>query len=273
MGLGIRRKAFHALAGWGPVRSLWVEPVRRWVLEEERERVARNYFDHIRGAHAGQRGFVVGNGPSLLMSDLSRLQGEVTIASNLIHLAFDQTAWRPSYVTVIDELVWRKMVKEARRNYSSLIIGASLDPTLTDCMTYVVRHLGHAPFLAGDIAFSGDMAKGVYGGSTVTYTNLQLARHLGLNPVYLIGCDHYYNEPANVRELVPVADAGNNHFAAGYRQPGERVNPAPIANMTRSFEIAQAYCDATDFRIYNATRGGHLEAFPRCLFDNLMVET
>ena len=34
------------------------------------------------------------------------------------------------------------------------------------------------------------------GGRTITLaTNIQIAVHLGLNPIYLIGyCDHYYNE-------------------------------------------------------------------------------
>jgi hypothetical protein len=273
MNFSLRRSAFQALDRFPPARALLIDPVRRRVLETERDRVARNYFELVRDAHKGRRGFIIGNGPSLSMSDLSQLKNEVTIASNLIHLAFDRTQWRPTYLTVIDELVWTKMARVASSHYASVIIGTGLDPALSNCLSYVVRFLGHAPLITGEMAFSADMSAGAYGGSTVTFTNLQLARHLGLNPVYLIGCDHYYNEPANIQEGVPIGDTGNNHFSPGYRQPGELVNPAPIRNMTRSFEIAQEYCGMTDFRIYNATRGGYLEVFPRCSFDSLKTAT
>jgi hypothetical protein len=266
----LRRNVFRALDRFPPVRARLIDPVRQAMRQEERDRVARDYFELIRGSHQGQRGFVIGNGPSLKMGDLTRLLGEVTIASNLIHLAYAATEWRPTYVTVIDELVWNKMAKEAHHHYFSVFIASGLEPAMAKCLSYQIRDIGHAPVVRGRIAFSSDLSEGVYGGSTVTYTNLQLARHLGLNPVYLIGCDHYYNEPSDAKELVPIADSGNNHFAPDYRQPGELVNPAPIANMTKSFEVAQVYCDMSDFRIFNATRGGFLEAFPRCEFDDLV---
>ncbi|NQU09812.1 hypothetical protein HQ590_03405, partial [bacterium] len=58
-----------------------------------------------RNRHRGRRCFVLGNGPSLRTADLDRLQTEITFASNKIYLAFDQTAWRPTYYTVVDLLV------------------------------------------------------------------------------------------------------------------------------------------------------------------------
>lgn len=55
--------------------------------------------------HRGRRCFIVGNGPSLRIEDLDRLQGELTFASNRIFLAFEQTEWRPSYYTMCDAVV------------------------------------------------------------------------------------------------------------------------------------------------------------------------
>ncbi len=57
----------------------------------------------FRNLHAGERCFVIGNGPSLAIADLERLTGEVTFASNKIYLLFEQTPWRPSYYVAEDD--------------------------------------------------------------------------------------------------------------------------------------------------------------------------
>ena len=76
-----------------------------------KRRIERNqqYWRNLKNIHKGRRGFVIGNGPSLKLGDLDRLQNEITIASNKIYLAFNETNWRPSYFTVCDALVWKKI--------------------------------------------------------------------------------------------------------------------------------------------------------------------
>ena len=59
----------------------------------------------LKDKHKGQRCFVIGNGPSLRISDLDRLKDEITFASNKIYLAFEETDWRPTYYTAVDRLV------------------------------------------------------------------------------------------------------------------------------------------------------------------------
>ena len=268
----LHKKAANSLV----LKNLFIDYHDRLVLNNERRRVSRAYFNSIRNIHQGRRGFVIGNGPSLKPSDLSKIRNEVSIASNLIYLIFDQTDWRPNYVTVVDRLVWDKLHSIASRHYRSLIIAGGLDPAKTDCLTYTMFSNGHAPSYSYsassnsfDWPFSADLSKGVWGGSTVTYENLQLAVHLGLNPIYLIGCDHYYQGESSAVEGVPVTHSVKNHFSDAYRSVGEKVNPAPIGNMTRAYEIAQSFALSRGIEIVNATRGGYLEVFPRCDFDNI----
>jgi|GEM_PF-5152925 hypothetical protein len=45
----------------------------------------------LKNRHAGERIFIIGNGPSLTMKDLGMLRNEVTIACNRIFLAFSDT--------------------------------------------------------------------------------------------------------------------------------------------------------------------------------------
>jgi hypothetical protein len=229
----------------------------------------RRYYRSIRNSLAGRRGFVIGNGPSLRIEDLSRLQGDICLAANKIFLAYPQTSWRPQYYCVADPILWQKVCPEVHRHVATVHVPEYLLPAKCKCDVRAYRSLGNAGE-KGDVGFSDDLTVGAYGGHTVTYDNLQLAAHLGLNPIYLIGCDHYYAGEKDVgANITVVTGEDKNHFIAGYRQPGEVVNPAPIFEMNRAFSCAAAFCGSGSLNIYNATRGGHLDAFPRVEFDSL----
>lgn len=227
----------------------------------------------IKNLHKGRRGFVIGNGPSLNMRDLTKLKNEVTIAANKIYLSFSETEWRPQYVTVCDSLVWKKIKHSLHNHYDTVFVPSTFDTTecLADCISY--RYLGNsvkADGSANSDAFSTDLAIGAYGGYSVTYDNLQLAVHLGLNPIYLLGCDHYYAGETCKTPDVPVSANSINHFSSEYRTAGEQVNPAPINLMTTAYAIASEFTSKHGVSIVNATRGGHLDVFERADLDAVL---
>ena len=88
----------------------------------------RNYYNNLKDIHKGKRGFVIGNGPSLKIEDLDNLNNEITIASNKIYLAFEETKWRPKFYTVADPILWPK-IKNKILNYDlrSIHIPSYLD--------------------------------------------------------------------------------------------------------------------------------------------------
>jgi hypothetical protein len=233
---------------------------------------SRSYWRSLKGIHQGRRGFVLGNGPSLKIEDLNRLTGEVSIASNKIYLAFDQTRWRPTYHTITDELVMPKILNELPKNFKAT-------HSEENCMVFprgmkvrVWKRLKRGVDIEFEgLPFSLDPAQGLYGGGTVTYHNLQLAVYLGLDPIYIIGCDHYYaDEEESVVNRPLETKQNNNHFIKGYRKPGEIVNPAPIEVMNDAYETAAEFSRRSGVRIINATRGGYLESFPRVNLDEIL---
>lgn len=233
-------------------------------------RDSRSWWQRTRNIHSGRRGFVIGNGPSLRIADLSRLRSEICIASNKIYLAFDETDWRPDYLTCIDKLVWEKIQGDLPGRFQEIIALSTLSIRHATIPVVVARHLGgHASVADG---FSMDGTQGVFGGRTVTYTNLQLAAHLGLNPIYLLGCDHYYQGEAGAKAsgAIIAHASGSNHFSPKYRTEGERVNSAPIKEMDAAFVVARRVAEKHGVRIYNATRGGHLEVFERASLDSIV---
>lgn len=222
------------------------------------------YWASLAGKYRGCPGFVVGNGPSLTIDDLTRIFGQVSIASNKIYLAFDETPWRPNIYTVADPLVWGKI-----KDIVLDLVPTVHIPDYLDCgsspRVIPWRFLGNNEIDAGQSPrFSDNLPLGLYGGNTVTYDNIQIAVFLGLNPIYLIGCDHYYaGEDDKFSPGERTHASARNHFHPDYRKPGEIVNAASIPNMNMAYEAASLYCRANKIEIYNATRGGCLDVFER----------
>lgn len=230
----------------------------------------QNYWIGLKDKYKGQRGFVIANGPSLKITDLDKLSNEINIASNKIYLAFNQTNWRPTYYTVCDEVLAYKIGKEVQ-NYN-LIIHAPINigVNFPGCDIFYWKSLPAPKNLPnGNMKFSADLTQGAYGGYSITYQNIQLAAHLGLNPIYLLGCDHSYKGEEDKRKIGIIKNDQNNHFIKNYRLPGEKVNAAPIERMTIAHCHAKEYAKKNNIQIINATRGGALEVYDRVKFDIL----
>lgn len=230
------------------------------------------YWQGLANKHAGHPCFVIGNGPSLKVADLDRLKGFTTIASNKIFLAFEETDWRPSYYTIGDPILWEKIAEEIcgmfdfvhspdyitkKGNLDNFVTWRSLWPNELD---------------EGEPnRFSSNGAWGFFGGHTITFENLQFAAHLGCDPIYIIGCDHFYEGEAGVPHgQVVAAGPRSNHFHKDYRAEGELVNSAPIEKMNLAYRAARNFSDRSGVKIYNATRGGKLEAFERADLDEIL---
>ncbi len=81
-------------------RRLWPSEVRRslvlsvWAAQEALDLVNPAFWsnhrriEHFRDRHRGERCFILGNGPSLIRLDLSKLRGERTFGLNRIYLLF-----------------------------------------------------------------------------------------------------------------------------------------------------------------------------------------
>lgn len=242
----------------------------RKVLESRQnaKRLSRSDLDYwasLKDIHKGERGFVIGNGPSLRMSDLDKLTNDVSIASNKIYLAFEGTNWRPDYLTIADPLVWDKVRETIREHFAKVHIPSYLEREDSEFEIY-----WRSKYMGLIDRFSSDLGRCAYSGQTVTFENLQLAVHLGLNPIFIIGCDHNYAGEKNVTAGKAIQQGfEKTHFISNYRKPGEKVLPASISDMEASYREARKYCDKNGIQIFNATRGGQLEIFQRIDFDSI----
>lgn len=240
----------------------------RWRATDRGRRNARALAG-LRGACAGRRAFVIGNGPSLNRIDLGRLEGEVTIGSNGIFLK-QEDGFTPTYFTVEDWLVAEQQAERiAAYRGPTKVLPRVVSRWIDDDDDIVWANFLYA--YRGFPRFSDAFDRCSYWGGTVTYFNLQLARYLGCSSAILVGVDHNWKMPDKVPDnLVLHSDApDSNHFDPRYFGPGTRWHSPVMENMNAAYACAREFSRRSGWPILNATVGGHLEVFPRVDFDDL----
>ena len=258
-------------------------PIRRRLAAAGRslsDRDRRLY--ELKDRHRGRRAFVIGAGPSLVTGDLDRLRDEITFASNKIYLAFDDTAWRPTYYSVSDVLVARNNAEKIHDQKLTHIHSAGVRPVLGEDPRFLYLHhlLPIDRFAARVPGFSRELLCGVYGGYTVIYLQLQIALYLGIREVYLIGVDFSFEIPrdavtdskTDLGETVIRSRGEVNHFHPEYRQPGETWTMPLLDKQRLAFRRAREAFEAAGGRLVNASRRTKLDVLPRDDFDRVVFD-
>lgn len=249
-------------------------------LKSIRIRINANKFQEsnkkltaLRGMYAGRRCFIIGNGPSLSSQDLERLKKEVCIASNRIFIMYNRTTWRPEIYTAQDEVIIQESYEDIRKINSKLkflIVPESASPYDIDAI-YLKKRLSEISHSVLP-KFSEDVRDVVYEGYSIVYTNIQLAVFLGFSEIYLLGVDHNYSVQKNMDGSIQKNTNVKNYFDEAYSKKDfgkGGLNIPRTEETTRAFMSAQNYASNHSIKIYNATRGGKLEVFPRVNFDDI----
>lgn len=230
------------------------------------------FLNATRNRYLGQRCFVLGNGPSLRVSDLELLRDEVTFAANKIYLCFDETNWRPTYYSVEDLLVARNNMAEIMSvEGTTKIFPHHMLPLLPRRPNHhYARWLPPADNRSPHREFSTDLAKGICWGSTITYSLMQMAVHMGFREIYILGLDHSYVEPDTKKDGALVSQGEVNHFHPDYRKTGEVWHLPVLDRLETSYGFAKTYCDSIGVKVYNASRYSKLDVFPRVDLDTVL---
>ncbi len=212
----------------------------------------------LKNIYNGGRCFVIGNGPSLRHEDLRMLAGETTFACNSLIKLFDEIPFKPTYYFAQDNHIILDNKEYIEK----------LDTTCFIKAHYASRY--HIPgvtyykmlFPKSPIGFSNNIADVVYSGQTVTYSMIQFAAYMGFKEIYLIGVDCNYSKDNSVITADSYFDKRLFNASRTYAAPEVDTN-------LLAFARAKEVCDKRGVNIYNATRGGKLEIFPRVDFDTL----
>lgn len=256
------------IAGLHAVRDLYAGPL---------DAFHRPALRKIKAARTRKRCFVIGNGPSLLQTDLTKLKDEVTFVMNGFFLKMPELDWTPTFYVCEDHLVAEDRATE---------INALKGPTkfFPASLRYVIQPDEHTVFYdhrprksyphGFDFSFDADV--NTYTGGTVTFSCLQLAAYMGFEEIYLIGVDASYAIPVDatlggagrIKELDMKSD-DPNHFHPDYFGKGKRWHEPNVDTMLEAYKEAKRATNARGVAIYNAGVGGKLEVFPRVPYADL----
>lgn len=228
-------------------------------------------LESLRGVHNGKRAFVLGNGPSLKASDLDTLKkhGEITFSSNNIYKIFPFTEWRPTYYVQINDGIPNErlmgMMEGAEAEYKFFKPEGFLKTRNVSGNKIYLNVDGNREYLVHP-RFSEDASRVLYAVATTTYALIELAVYMGCREIYIIGCDNQYSKTLT-KEGNVIDNHTSNHFEGS--DEIKKVIAESTWEMDIAYEYAQKYADEHGIKIYNATRGGKLEAFERVDFDSL----
>lgn len=224
--------------------------------------------------HKGERCFIIGNGPSLRASDLEVLHqnGVVTFASNRVYHVFHDTAWRPTYYASEDITILKSIQEEVSQiPCSAKFIPVNLkwyeNVDVADAAYFYMDYQSEYPDTYG---LSLDAAKAVRCRGTVTISCIQLAMYMGFKEIYLLGVDHNYSKYTDANGNVVEDPTVQDYFSTAYDSDFKTSIARDLGSTTQAFiDIERLSRERSDFKVYNATRGGKLEVFQRVDFDSI----
>lgn len=222
--------------------------------------------------YQGKRCFIVGNGPSLTPADLERLKDEYTFAFNRIYYIFDKTTWRPTFYCTQDDKIVANSLQEIRNYIRTPYIFAPInlkwyyDLELNTQYYFCQKQPNSEQECP---LFSEDISHQIGVGNTVAFTAIQLAVYMGFKTIYLIGIDHSFHISQDMNGNIIVDPTAKDYFSEEYNKDKNSLFIPKLDVSTLSYIAAQKYAQTHSAKIYNATRGGKLEVFPRVDFDAL----
>jgi hypothetical protein len=230
---------------------------------DSRGRESRRRLRDLAGRYAGERCFIIGNGPSLIDTDLARLRGEYTFGLNRGYLLFDRIGGPTTFLVAVN----RHVVEQ----FGADIMAAGPPVFMSWRSRRHVPKGSDVVFVrrAPRFSFSADLAAGAWEGATVTYMAMQIAFHLGFREVVLIGVDHRFATVGPANELVTSQGDDPNHFDPNYFGRGVKWQLPDLEMSERAYRIARDRFTANGRSIVDATVGGSLTVFPKVDFDSV----
>ncbi|MEW6285267.1 MAG: 6-hydroxymethylpterin diphosphokinase MptE-like protein [Chloroflexota bacterium] len=215
--------------------------------------------------HRGERCFIIGNGPSLKQTDLTKLKNEFTFGMNRIYLLFPELGFTTTYFVSINDLVIEQCAEEI----------AAL-PIPKFIAWHSNRHFQRMPddmiFLYTTYTgpkFAYDMTRRIWEGATVTNVALQLAFYMGFQQVILIGVDHNFTSKGEANKTVVSSGDDPNHFDPRYFGKGFRWQLPDLETSELAYRMARQAYESAGRQVLDATVGGKLTVFPKVPYETL----
>lgn len=252
---------------WNAARNSWDAVKRtRGAIEARLHPWRRESIQKLRAMkniHQGERCVIIGNGPSLNKTDVSRIQNEYTFGLNRIYLAFEDWGFETSFLLSVNDLVVEQCAEDLMQLSMPRFFSWGARKWLTPQENL---HFLYTTYTGPK--FSQDISGRVWEGATVTYSALQLAYHMGFSTVILIGVDHSFTSKGKANQTVVSQGDDPNHFNPKYFGKGFRWQLPDLDTSEVAYTMAKYAFEQDGRQVLDATIGGKLQVFPKVDFDS-----
>ena len=245
-----------------------------WAMRPERPRLRQFQNLHVRQ----KRCFIIGNGPSILQQDLTKLKNEIVFVNNSFVRHDQYREINPTYYCVTADLINRNefyaewyplMLKKTKKTPKFFSLRAR--PFIGKHKLFANHQLYYLNCRDTPIwqtrAMSLDITREVHYGSTLIIDFcLPLAFYMGFSEIYLVGCDCDF-------KLDEAEDLSKGYFYPVSMAPNQRMveehDLSWYDKVTKSYAVAKETFEQHGRTIYNAGVGGKLEIFERVNYNDL----
>jgi hypothetical protein len=214
--------------------------------------------------HLGQRCFIIGNGPSLKNTALTRLKEEYTFGLNRIYLMFPELGFSTTYYLCINSLVIEQCASDIQNLTIPKFLSWRSHQLIKPSADTIFLHTTYS-----GPGFTRDARRRIWEGATVTNVALQLAYHMGFETVILIGVDHNYAIQGQPNTTVTSQGDDPNHFTSNYFGKGFRWQLPDLQTSERGYRLARKAFEESGRQVIDATVGGKLQVFQKVDYDSL----
>ncbi|MBX3670104.1 MAG: glycosyltransferase [Rhodocyclaceae bacterium] len=213
----------------------------------------------FRNIHAGRRAWLIGNGPSVQLSDLDQLAGEITFCFNRFYLAHGSTKLRATYTVSGDKQMIEDFGEEMAERSGGTIFFASDAPPQVRARHHWIPQIPCFPPL-----FSYTPGRFVSPGGSSLYVAMQIAHYMGIRELLIYGADFKFvwRKSSVSSDKFRTAVGDGNHFIPNYRN-GAAWCPPSFKDIVAAFLTARTVFASQGGSIVNASRQTQLDIFER----------
>jgi len=226
---------------------------------------SRKELIHFHNVHKGKRCFILGNGPSLKKTDLSKLKNEYTFGMNRIYLGFEEMGYETSFYVSINNL----MIEQCAGDIKYLKIPSFVSWRGGKRWLTPQKNLFFLYTTYTEPKFATDIRNRIWESATVTYVALQIAFYMGFEEVILIGVDHNFETKGKANTTIVSQGDDPNHFHSGYFGKGFRWQLPDLEISEVGYQMAREAFEKDGRKILDATIGGKLTIFEKVDYNQL----
>lgn len=248
-------------------------------------------LEKLRGIHQGERCFILGNGPSLKLQDLTKLADEQVFVTNWFANHPDFSSIRPNYYCISSHEVfggWSHKEVKLNEGMRAALEEACADVHPVFFFSYAFRdYITETKLLPGSEkyfllfdrpkslvsekgAVNLNLAEHMDDGMTGIMTfALPLARFMGFKEIYLMGVDSDYGITTPSSPKAYFYDSAQ-HTTSTTSFDGLQRAWAEGGPVFQAYEIFRRTFAAEGISITNLTPGGRLDVFPRAAYEDVV---